>query len=418
MSVYVCDAIMGSGKSSAAITYMNEHPEKKFIYITPYLDEASRISKACPGMEFFEPHRLSDFKGSKTLHTMDLVSRGLNVATTHQAFKFYPQELLDMVREQKYTLIIDENVDVLETISEDIGDVNMAIDAGYLVQREDGVFRLGEKQYEGATLRDFFRMLKSRDLAQVRADKTSYFLYWRLPPELITAFEDVFILTYLFVGQSLYYFLALNNIAYENIGIEHPAEHEYRFSKTGTYIPTYVHHLGDMINVCEHDKLNDIGKDYYALSCSWFKKRGDQVEQLKKNVYNYMRNIMSVPSSERMWSTFTESEYKVRGAGYSKGYVTFNAKATNNFRHKTTLAYCVNLFMHVGHKLYYHDNGIAVDEDAYALSNMVQWIWRSAIRDGKPINIYIPSKRMRDLLTAWIETTAKGGTCNDEHTKV
>ena len=32
--VRVCDAIMGTGKSSAAITYMNEHPEKRFIYVT------------------------------------------------------------------------------------------------------------------------------------------------------------------------------------------------------------------------------------------------------------------------------------------------------------------------------------------------------------------------------------------------
>ncbi len=35
MAIKVCDAIMGSGKSSAAISYMNEHPNQKFIYITP-----------------------------------------------------------------------------------------------------------------------------------------------------------------------------------------------------------------------------------------------------------------------------------------------------------------------------------------------------------------------------------------------
>ena len=33
---------------------------------------------------------------------------------------------------------------------------------------------------------------------------------------------------------------------------------------------------------------------------------------------------------------------------------------------------------------------------------MLQWIWRSAIRDGKPINAYIPSKRMRELLINWM----------------
>ena len=70
--------------------------------------------------------------GQKTLHTIDLVKRGENIATTHQAFRFYPQELLELVSGQGYTLIIDENVDVLETLDEDPADIQMAIDAGYI----------------------------------------------------------------------------------------------------------------------------------------------------------------------------------------------------------------------------------------------------------------------------------------------
>ena len=82
--VKVCDAIMGSGKSSAAITMMNENPDKKFIYITPYLDETKRIREACPSMHIVEPRKQTKYRGSKTLHTVDLVRDGHNVATTHQ----------------------------------------------------------------------------------------------------------------------------------------------------------------------------------------------------------------------------------------------------------------------------------------------------------------------------------------------
>ena len=53
--IQVCDAIMGTGKSSAAITYMNEHRNEKFIYITPYLEEAERIKNGCKDMHFIEP---------------------------------------------------------------------------------------------------------------------------------------------------------------------------------------------------------------------------------------------------------------------------------------------------------------------------------------------------------------------------
>lgn len=42
-------------------------------------------------------------------------------------------------------------------------------------------------------------------------------------------------------------------------------------------------------------------------------------------------------------------------------------------------------------------------EEQFALSEMIQFIWRSAIRDNKPIKLYIPSVRMRNLLEKWIE---------------
>ena len=71
--------------------------------------------------------------------------------------------------------------------------------------------------------------------------------------------------------------------------------------------------------------------------------------------------------------------------------------------------YAVNIFMNVNDKLFYKRYGIEVNEDGYALSTMLQWIWRSAIRDGKEINIYIPSKRMRTLLTDWINSVSKEG---------
>ena len=59
--------------------------------------------------------------------------------------------------------------------------------------------------------------------------------------------------------------------------------------------------------------------------------------------------------------------------------------------------------MNVNEKKFYTKHGINVDEDAYALSIMVQWIWRSAIRDGDEIYLYIPSRRMRTLLEKWID---------------
>ena len=70
--------------------------------------------------------------------------------------------------------------------------------------------------------------------------------------------------------------------------------------------------------------------------------------------------------------------------------------------------------MNVNEKKFYNAHGIEVNEDMYALSVMVQWIWRSAIRCGQEIYIYIPSKRMRTLLENWIEEISNGGNGSGE----
>ena len=64
--IKVCDSMMGSGKSSAAINHMNDHPDRRFIYITPYIEETQRIAAACPALNFVEPSNTSPrFKFSK-----------------------------------------------------------------------------------------------------------------------------------------------------------------------------------------------------------------------------------------------------------------------------------------------------------------------------------------------------------------
>ena len=115
MAIKVCDCVMGSGKSESAIRYMNEHPDRKFIYITPYLTESERIRKGCGALHFIEPSDgLKEYGFRKSNHTMALIRSGENISTTHQAFRGYTQETLDYIKEQGYTLIIDENVEILE----------------------------------------------------------------------------------------------------------------------------------------------------------------------------------------------------------------------------------------------------------------------------------------------------------------
>ena len=53
-------------------------------------------------------------------------------------------------------------------------------------------------------------------------------------------------------------------------------------------------------------------------------------------------------------------------------------------------------------EVYLKDYGFNIDRDAYATAELVQWVFRSAVRNGKPITIYFLNKRMRNLFTEWL----------------
>ena len=408
--IRVCDAIMGTGKSQSAIAYMNEHSDQKFIYITPYLDEAARIKKGCPQLSFVEPsNRLEKYQFKKHVHTAALIKEGRNITTTHQAFKNYTPEVLEDIKEKGYTLIVDENVDVLELCEFSTDDLKIALEAGYVTEN-DGIFTLTGKEYGGGMFSTFFKFMKTRELMYLN-DKGEHLFYWALPPDLFTSFKDVFILTYLFEGQSLHHFLKMYDLSFEYIGIEKTEEGTgFKFCEPPGYVPEYVNHLSEMLNILDNPKINGIGDDYYALSKNWYEKDKGNADKLKKNVDNYYNNIhRDIPADRRLWATYNGAFSKMKGKGYTKAFLTFNAKATNKYKGRDCLVYLANVFMNANEKVFYQKHGIEVDEDMYALSIMVQWIWRSAIRDGNKVNLYIPSRRMRNMLINWIETASKGG---------
>lgn len=414
-TVKVCDAAMGYGKSSSAITYMNEHPDMRWIYITPYLDECKRIKKACPKLRFVEPSAIVEHKHSnKTTHTAELIKEGKNITTTHQAFKNYNPDMLEDIRKYHYSVIIDENVEVLERYEIHPDDLKMALDAGY-VEEIDCKYYIKNDDYKGVVLADMFKLIKSRDLVHIQDEEHNELFYWALPPSLITSFDEVMILTYMFEGQSLHHFLNIYDIPYDMIHVTMCEDGQYRFCNEGGTVPDYVRDITSKIHVLDNDKMNAIGDQYFDLSMNWFKRGGEPVEQLKKNIYNYFNNICGKAGvKKRLWGSYKKVESKLKGKGYSNAYLTFNCRATNEYRERDVLVYAANPFMNVAEKRFYELHGIQIDEDTYSLSIMIQWIWRSAIRDGKEIYIYIPSRRMREMFLRWMNNLGKEVLASDE----
>lgn len=407
IAIMVCDAIMGSGKSSAVIDHMNSNPDKHYIYITPFLDEAKRIRHACEALRFVEPSdKRPEYGFNKYNHLVQLLKDGRNIASTHQMFRHFKNDILGLIRAGHYTLVVDEAVDVFQELVLKKSDLDIVTMMGWVDQNGENNITEETPAYQGDRFRDVFDLAQNGNFAIVSESGDTY--YWVMSRGFFDAFDDVYILTYLFPAQTLKYYFDMHGIQFRYIGIEHPAAGVYHFSDESFYIPEYVGTLSEKIHVFDNAKLNAIGSRETALSCNWFARRkaagNADMETLRCNVKNFFINYMGDHDSElRLWSTYKEYIGNIRGKGFYKSCLAYNSKATNAYKDRRVLAYCVNIFLKPDEKRYFQAHNVDVLEDEAALSTMIQWIWRSAIRDGEEIWIYVPSKRMRDLLINWIK---------------
>jgi hypothetical protein len=127
--------------------------------------------------------------------------------------------------------------------------------------------------------------------------------------------------------------------------------------------------------------------------------------KLRQATISFFKYTAGTPSVVNAWTTFKERRPKLKGTRYGRddNWIPLNAKATNDYIDKRSLAYLSNRFSLPLLKGYFEDRGIAVNDEVYALSEMVQWLWRSGIRRGDPITVFVPSDRMRRLLRLWLD---------------
>ena len=410
--ITIVDAICGKGKTSFAIQYMNENVDKKFIYITPYLDEVERVIEGCYN-RYFEQPKAERGKGSKLEDFNQLLSKGKNIVSTHALFSLVNEDTLKYLKENEYTLILDEVFNVIENINITKSDREILLNSKVKVE-EDGRLTWLDKEYNG-NLNEYRKQIEYGDVYIY----DNCFLLWTFPIKIFNSIKETNKLTYMFNGQLQRYYYDMNNISYEYKSVA-PYQREIlddsdvinkTFYKLIEYEPYEdLTYLRNLINICDNNKLNAIGKQKdkrsNPLSVGWYKKQKsknlDGFDILKKNMENYFKNICKSKSSDNAWTTFKNYIPQCKGNGYSKGFIPCNARATNEYRHKKNLAYCINVFNNPVLNSFFINKGVTIDEDTYALSELIQWVFRSQLRDNKPINIYIPSERMRNLFIDWL----------------
>jgi hypothetical protein len=90
--------------------------------------------------------------------------------------------------------------------------------------------------------------------------------------------------------------------------------------------------------------------------------------------------------------------------GHGCGFLAYNTRATNTYREVEAMAYPMNVYQHGDVRSYFDERDIPTSEDLYAISTLVQWLWRSRIRKEprESITVFLPSERMRGLFLEWL----------------
>ena len=402
--VKIVDAIMGAGKSSAAINYIKQSKdEEKFLIITPYLREIERYKEECPNKRFKQP-TFSQGKGSKFASIKTLIDRGENIVSTHALFQRFDNELIDMCRAKNYTLIMDEVANVIEEYRITIKDFDILKKDFVTVDEETGMitWRSDQADYSG----EFSEIKRLCDLGSL-AYYSGSIMMWLFPINVFNAFRKVFILTYMFSSQLQRYYYDFHRLSYEFLGVTN-LDGNYSFCSEELKNDSDYDYR-KLIHILDSEKMNMIGDRKTDLSVAWFKRnnKNSAMKVLKNNLANFFRHIRNDNSKDNLWTTFKDYKSSLQGGGYSRGFLEINARATNDYMTRTSVAYIANRYMNPVIKKFFEVHDIEVDEDGYALSEMLQFIWRSAIRCGNEIWVYIPSSRMRNLLASWIEENSK-----------
>lgn len=398
---------MGDGKTSWSIQYINDNQHENILYITPFLSEVRRIIDNT-NRDFKQPIYNG---GSKLENLNELLACQYDIASTHSLFRKFNEESRANIINGKYTLILDEVLDVIDPYNVQKHDVPLLMDSGCITIDEDGfvIWNKDKKNYD-TKYNDIKMLAESRSLVCVNQK----LLLWHYPPSIFKLFDKIYILTYLFEASIIKNYFDLYNIKYDKKSV-YSENDKYYISDF--YTPD-TKRYSKLINVYDGNLNKNIKQKQTGLSSSWFDKKVNIpiIQQMKKNLYNYFRNILNAKSETIMWTTFKKVKFELRGKGYSKefkteqlehienayGFLNCNSRSTNKYGNCYNLAYCLNVYVHPSVSQFFKQRGITIDEDLYALSEMLQWIWRSRIRNGENINIYIPSIRMRTLLNSWL----------------
>lgn len=420
--VKVIDALCGQGKTKRMIAQMVAMPEEqKIIYITPLLSETHRIAGTEYDPKDKKKRVIKDEDGLyvyKTSHPLVnkrfrhpesqqgdgkigglqyLIGQNQNIVATHALFQMLTPEIVQDIAARNYHLYMDEVLDVWNLWNTDENnlkpkEVAALLGNGTLSKLDDGItLAFNHDKFGNVKETNYKELAAICDLQQLLYLNNA--VIWQMPFPALAAFKSISVGTYLYEGSLL-------SAYFKHFGAE--VEIEY-FGKK----PSQIKHL---IKIIEHEKMNAVGEEDNALSYTSLTKKGKKRDDLHKKLAGNLTNLYKGRSADfpesrqknRLWTTPKDVKNKI-GKGFLTAWLASTTKATNDYSDRWYLAYLLEKNQKPPIAVLLNRLGVSINQDMYALSEIVQWVWRSRIRNEQEIYLYMPSKRMRNLFREWLD---------------
>lgn len=407
MRIEVLDAIMGSGKTQGIISWMCNNPQNKYLYVSPMLSEVEeRIPTDCAELEFTFP---TDDNQTKSKSLLKLLREGRNISFTHSLFSDLSRHHLNEISKQGYVLIIDEEVSLIEPYGGKYkkGDITSLEKAGHIKVHEDN---LGMVEWLWDDMEDNTQYSSLKRLCEVNmlycSKRDRDMMVIQLPLALVESTQRTIILSYLFRGSVMESFLKLK-------GLDVVDFTEVSLLKTTEDVKNQAKSL---ITFRQTPASKQISK--WGMSSTWWAHHAtkEQLSKVGSVIYSVYRKVgkdnLLITLPKDNVSRLTNKNSKNSRCAIPKNmssedvFLYCGARATNNYSHKHTVVHAYNRYVNLVVKAYLQDYGKELnaipDDDQYALSELIQWLWRTRIRNDLPIDVYILSERMEKLLYNWL----------------
>jgi hypothetical protein len=388
------DRPCGSGKTTTMIQSFK--PDQRYLVVVPLLTEVERVIEQS-AVTFVQPEETKEY-GTKEAHLEVLLRKKRNVVTTHALY----QNILWLVRMgllDGYHIIIDEVPDVLEVVGS-ISKVSLDefyVGLGYVELEDDGRLRPTKKWREYSdvvsdTLSSKVFNLASLGLLHHFDDE---FIIWGYPRELLSAGVSVTVMTYLAEGTLLYRYLLKNNIPFfhdvDPVAAQKARDHalklvevrplprlkkrKWSYTAQGNCTKAEAKEVADALLGLRRGDLRGVPLDKVLVVCRkdrWFLKGDDHPTKRRQGAFAKGSKL------------FADTQW-----------VPNTTRGTNDYIYATHMIYLYDQFVNPVYLRFLGISDKTAFNEQYALAELVQVIYRTAVRRGEKVVVYIPCERMR-----------------------